>query len=699
MAGRKSRSRAGAGVFIGAAAAALLAFPGAASAAVNSSVTNGDLVVSSTAGDPIAITSVEVNGVQQVKVNGQDPGNGAAQSAAIDSIVVTGDAAANSIDLSGVDNPPFTTLASITVDGGGGDDTIIGSKLADTLNGGGGNDRITPDDNPQNTQDVARGDAGDDTMVWNGGDDNDVNVGGADSDTTEVNGAAAGEAFTVKPSTAMPGFVRFDRLTDPPGPFNIEISGDTERLDLNANGGEDSVTADPGFDTLTLDVEGGDGNDILDGSAAADLLSGGNGNDTLTGDDNPANTRDVSRGDAGDDTMVWNGGDDDDLNEGGADNDNTQVNGAAAGETFTVKPSTAMPGFVRFDRLTDPPGPFNIEISGDTERLDLNANGGDDSVTADPGFASLKLDVEGGEGNDNLDGGDAADLLAGGPGNDRLTGDDNPQNTQDVSLGDAGDDTMVWNPGDDDDVNEGGADNDTAEVNGGGGPEDFEVGPSEVPGRVLFKRTGPTPPGPFNIDIGTTENLQLNAGGGNDKIKGKKGLVGLIKSTLNGDDGNDSIKGTDGEDLLSGGKGFDVIRSRDNAADQVEGNEGFDVAFVDKRDTVRGVEIVLGGNLRVRHLGGKAITVAGNVAVVRLQGVGTKLTTGRVHLLRGGKSLGSAKYKVTRKPEKVRIKLNRRGLRLVARAPRKGLSAKLRIDARDTNGNGWRTSDSIKLKR
>ena len=701
MAGRKSRSRAGAGVFIGAAAAALLAFPGAASAAVNSSVTNGDLVVSSTAADPIAITSVEVNGVQQVKVNGQDPGNGAAQSAAIDSIVVTGDAGANSIDLSGVDNPPFTTLASVSVDGGGGDDTIIGSKLADTINGGGGNDRITPDDNPQNTQDVARGDAGDDTMVWNGGDDNDVNVGGADSDTTEVNGAAAGETFTVKPSTDVQGGVRFDRLApDPPGPFNIEISGDTERLDLNANGGDDSVTAEPGFDSLKLDVEGGDGNDNLDGSAAADLLSGGNGNDTLTGDDNPANTRDVSRGDAGDDTMVWNGGDDDDINEGGADNDNTQVNGAAAGETFTVKPSVLVPGGVRFDRLApDPPGPFNIEISGDTERLDLNANGGDDSVTADPGFASLKLDVEGGEGNDNLDGGDAADLLSGGPGNDRLTGDDNPAFTQDVSLGDAGDDTMVWNPGDDDDVNEGGPDNDTAEVNGGG-KERFEVAPG-AGGRVAFARVQPNSSfgAPFSVDIGTTENLRLNAGDGDDTIMGKQGLAGLIKSTLNGDDGNDSIKGTDGEDLLSGGKGFDVIRSRDNAADQVEGDSGFDVAFVDKRDTVRGVEIVLGGNLRVRHLGGKAITVAGNVAVVRLQGVGTKLTTGRVHLVRGGKSLGTAKYKVTRKPKNVRIKLNRRGLRLIARAPRKGLSVKLRIDARDTNGNGWRTSDSIKLKR
>jgi hypothetical protein len=562
MARRKSRSRAPLGVFAGAAVAALLAFPGAASAAVNSSVTNGDLVVSSDASDPIAITSVDVNGVQQVKVNGQDPGNGAAQSATIDSIVVTGDGGANNIDLSGVDNPPFTALANITINGGGGDDIIVGSKLADTINGGDGNDRITPDDNPANTQDVARGDAGDDTIVWNGGDDNDVNVGGADNDTTEVNGAAAGEEFTVKPSVAMPGGVRFDRLTDPPGPFNIEISGDTERLDLNANGGNDTVTADPGFASLKLDVEGADGDDNLDGGDVADLLSGGPGNDRLVGDDNAPNTRDDVRGDAGDDTMVWNGGDDDDLNDGGDGNDTVEVNGADAfGEEFTVKRSTLLPNGVRFDRLgPTPPGPFNIEISENSERLDLNANGGDDSITTRRGVTSLKLDVEGAE-------------------------------------------------------------------------------------------------------------------------------------------GRDGIEGADAEDLLSGGNGFDLIRSRDRAADQVECGGGFDLALVDKRDTVRGCEIVIGGKRRVRHLGGKAITVAGNVAAVRLQSVGTGRTRGRVHLIRGGKSLGSAKYKVTRRSKKVRIKLNRRGLRLMARAPRKGLSIKLRIDARDSDGNGWRTSDSMKLKR
>jgi Ca2+-binding RTX toxin-like protein len=698
MARKGSNSRVRRGALMGAAAAALLAFPAAANAEVKSEVTNGDLIVSSDAGDAIVIT--DVGG--KVKVNGADPDSGEATSATIDSIVVTGGPGANNIDLKGVNGTAFPLLATVTVDGGGGDDLINGTLLADTLDGGDGNDRIIGDDNQPNTDDVMRGEAGDDTLVWNPGDDDDINEGGPGHDTAEVNGGGK-EQFEVKPS-ATPGRVAFDRVQPDPtfgAPFNVDISDDTERLDLNAGGDIDIVNAAAGLDALAfaLDIDGGDGDDVLDGGDGPDRMSGGNGNDRLTGDDNPLNTRDDVRGDAGDDTMIWNGGDDDDINEGGDGNDTVEVNGANLPEEFTVKPSVTQAGRVVFDRLATPgPGPFNIDI-GTSERLDLNANGGDDKVTADSGFSGLRLEVDGGDGNDSLDGGDAADRLSGDAGNDRLVGDNNPLNTRDESLGGAGDDTMVWNPGDGDDINEGGDGNDTTEVNGGGGPEDFKVKPSAVPGRVSFDRTGPTPPGPFNVDIGTTEQLVLNAGAGDDEIAGSKRLAGLIKSTFNGDDGNDRIKGTGGEDLLTGGNGKDVIRSRDKAADRVEGGGGFDVAFVDKRDTVRGVEIVLGGRLRVRHLGGKALFVKGSAVAVKLRSAGTGRTRGRVYLIRGGKSLGSVKYKVTRKPKAFRIKLNRRGLRLMARAPRKGLSVSLRIDAHDSNGNGWRTSDALKLKR
>ena len=143
--------------------------------------------------------------------------------------------------------------------------------------------------------------------------------------------------------------------------------------------------------------------------------------------------------------------------------------------------------------------------------------------TTGVGFA---LDIDGGDGNDTLDGGDDPDTITGGAGNDRITGDNNPGGTRDNSVGGDGDDTLVWNPGDGDDTNEGGAGNDTIEVNGGGVTERFTVKPSPTAGRVLFDRTGPTPPGPFNLDIGTAEQLVLNAGAGDDRITGANGLAG-----------------------------------------------------------------------------------------------------------------------------------------------------------------------------
>src|SRR5215216_2297030 len=94
VARKQSSSRARLGVLAGAAAAALLAFPGIANAAVNSTVDGaGALTVTSTAGDAIAISCASGD----VKINAADPGSGAAACADITSITVTGDDAANEI--------------------------------------------------------------------------------------------------------------------------------------------------------------------------------------------------------------------------------------------------------------------------------------------------------------------------------------------------------------------------------------------------------------------------------------------------------------------------------------------------------------------------------------------------------------------------------------------------------------------------
>jgi Ca2+-binding RTX toxin-like protein len=696
--GRASRTSSGrAGALVGVAVMAVLAFPGTASAAVTSSVTGGVLRASSDAGDAITIECVG----GQVRVNGGDPGTGAASCADITSIDVDGGPGDNVINLAGVTTASFGRLGTVVIDGLGGNDTMTGSERADALNGGDGNDRMIGDDNPAGTRDAFQGQGGDDTLVWNPGEDDDQMEGGDGTDTIEVNGGGGPEVFEVKPSTTA-GRVQFDRTgPDPPGPFNLDI-GTSERLDFNAGGGDDSMTAGDGLLALgfALDLDGGDGNDTLDGGDGADLMTGGEGTDRLIGDNNPPNTRDLAAGQGGDDTMVWNPGDGDDTNEGGDGIDTVEVNGGGGGEVFEVKPS-ATPGRVQFDRTgPTPPGPFNIDIAT-SERLDFNAGGGDDSITAGDGLLALgfALDLDGGDANDTLDGGDGADLMTGGEGNDRLIGDDNPAGTRDVAHGQGGDDTLVWNPGDGDDTNEGGDGVDTIEVNGGSGGEQFEVKPSATAGRVQFDRTGPTPPGPFNLDIGTAERLQLNANDGNDRIRGGEGLAGLIASTFDGGGGNDRILGTDAEDTLSGGDGFDVIRSSDEAEDQVECGGGFDLALVDDLDLVRGCDFVVGGLLRVRLLD-RSIDAVGGVAALRLRCVATRRCTGTVRLVRGSRSLGAARFRIGRRNVRVvPVDLNRRGRRLVARAPRRGLTARALIVARDASGNGWRTTTRVRLLR
>ena len=105
---------------------------------------------------------------------------------------------------------------------------------------------------------------------------------------------------------------------------------------------------------------------------------------------------------------------------------------------------------------------------------------------------------------------------------------------------------MIWNPGDGSDLNEGGAGIDTVEVNGGNVAETFTVTANGT--RVRFDRTNPAP---FFIDIGTTENLVVNANGGDDTFTAGNGLAALIQLTVDGGAGNDTITGGDGNDMIT----------------------------------------------------------------------------------------------------------------------------------------------------
>jgi hypothetical protein len=177
-----------------------------------------------------------------------------------------------------------------------------------------------------------------------------------------------------------------------------------------------------------------------------------------------------------------------------------------------------------------------------TALIQVFGQGGNDVVTLSEANGALpKSNLFGGAGNDVLTGGSGADLLFGQAGNDTLLGkggsdflfggSENDTLTggdgDDQSFGEAGDDRLVWNPGDDTDLNEGGAGTDTVEVNGGNGAEAFTATANGT--RVRFDRLNPAP---FSLDIGTSENLVLNANGGDDTFTGSNGLATLVKLTV-----------------------------------------------------------------------------------------------------------------------------------------------------------------------
>jgi Ca2+-binding RTX toxin-like protein len=292
----------------------------------------------------------------------------------------------NVFDLSGVTDEAFTGLVGtppVTIDGGGGNDVITGSEVADTIDGGDGNDRLIG----FRGADTLNGEVGDDTLVWNNGDGSDIDNGGDGTDTVEVNGGTSTtnpDVFTAVQKVGDATRVTFERVS--PGPFSIDI-GTSERLDLNMLAGDDTFTASQVAGTgglaetpVDLDVDGGEGNDEIKGGDGADLLAGGAGNDTITGFRSPTGTVDTKSGGDGNDVLIWNNGDGTDAMDGGTGSDTIQVNGsAAAADTFTLQPG-ATAGQMRFDRTS--PGPFGLDITT-SELLDLRDAGtvGPDAFT------------------------------------------------------------------------------------------------------------------------------------------------------------------------------------------------------------------------------------------------------------------------------------------------------------------------------
>ena len=258
-----------------------------------------------------------------------------------------------------------------------------------------------------------------------------------------------------------------------------------------------------------------------------------------------------------------------------------------------------------------------------TATIQAFGQAGDDTISLDETNGALPAaNLFGGDGNDTITGGSGNDLLFGQAGNDTLLGkggndqlfggDGNDTliggTGDDQMFGEAGNDRMIWNPGEGTDLMEGGDGIDTAEVNGGNVSETFTITANGT--RVRFDRVSP---GPFSLDIGTTENLVLHAGGGDDTITASNGLSSLINLTLDGGEGNDTITGGDGNDTLIGGDGKDLViggRGSDTAqlgtgddtfvwnpgdgSDVVDGGDGFDTLQFNGNNVSENIDISAG---------------------------------------------------------------------------------------------------------
>ncbi len=289
---------------------------------------------------------------------------------------------------------------------------------------------------------------------------------------------------------------------------------------------------------------------------------------------------------------------------------------------------------------------------GNTSLVSIFGLGGNDKLTLDESNGALPAaQLFGGDGNDSLTGGSGADQLFGQAGNDSLLGkggddllfggDGNDILTggvgSDQVFGQAGNDRMIWNPGEGTDLNEGGDGIDTVEVNGGNGAEQFTATANGT--RVRFDRVTPAP---FSIDIGTSENLVLNANGGDDSFVASNGLASLINLTIDGGAGNDSLTGGDGNDVLIGGDGNDLVvggRGTDTAllgagddtfvwnpgdgSDVVEGQDGNDTMLFNGANINENIDLSANGHrLRMTRDVGNIVMDTNDVENVSLNTLG-----------------------------------------------------------------------------
>ena len=366
----------------------------------------------------------------------------------------------------------------------------------------------------------------------------------------------------------------------------------TSTLMLSGNEGADEIRGSSGADRLV----GGDGNDLIIGGAGADVLIGGDGNDILRGNEGS----DTLRGESGNDTLNgglggdgYFGGDGDDFITGLGEADD--VNGEAGFDTLSFQATEGLVNvLIREDGSgannptgEDPFGPDVLPFG----QLDRFANiervvgsEGDDIIRVDGARATNVLglggndQLTGGSGNDILVGGDGDDTLNGNSGDDRILGGDG----DDILLGAGGTDFILGGNGSDTVSFEGIQFGVTATIAGNGN------------GSARYSDIFETYTGVENL-TGTNfaDVLRASALGGS-VIRGLSGddilTGGEADDTLIGNAGDDILRGNGGDDFIIGGNGNDNLNG-DDGNDTLSGNRGDDFFVgIEGRDLIHGGE-------------------------------------------------------------------------------------------------------------
>jgi hypothetical protein len=161
-----------------------------------------------------------------------------------------------------------------TLSAGNGNDNLVGGSGVETLLGGNGNDTI--DGNRGN--DVAEMDNGDDTFVWDPGDGSDTIEGGNGKDTMRFNGAGVAEQIDLSANGHRLRFFR-DVAT-----ITMDTA-DVEQVDFNALGGADVVTvhdlAGTDVTNVNVDLAGAIGGATGDSQPDRVIVEGTNGDDSI----------------------------------------------------------------------------------------------------------------------------------------------------------------------------------------------------------------------------------------------------------------------------------------------------------------------------------------------------------------------------------------------------------------------------------